>query len=357
MRRSLEQRILNAMLLGGIGAALSACGGSDGPKLPQLAAASPGTLQSCTDVATKAAPANTTIASATVVAAGGLAVAGITTPMPEHCLVKGEMNRRTSAVDGNIWTLITDGTRSHIRTGPGGRKKTPAPAEAAAGGNRTLVIALAGFAGTTLAAVFNLDGWSQLRLYDVTDGCVLVDGVDVRDYDPEMLWSLIGLVPQRPHLFSGTVADNLRYGKADATEDEMWAALDVASADFVAAHPSGLAMPVAQGGLNFSGGQRQRIAIARAVIRQPAIYLFDDAFSALDVHTDTRVRAALSSVADDATVVIVSQRLSTVVAADQIVVLDNGTVVGVGTHASLLQTCSVYREFVDSQALAVGGVS
>ena len=214
----------------------------------------------------------------------------------------------------------------------------------------TAVVGSTGSGKSTLLALL-------CRLYDVTDGCVLVDGVDVRDYDPEMLWSLIGLVPQRPHLFSGTVADNLRYGKADATEDEMWAALDVASADFVAAHPSGLAMPVAQGGLNFSGGQRQRIAIARAVIRQPAIYLFDDAFSALDVHTDTRVRAALSSVADDATVVIVSQRLSTVVAADQIVVLDNGTVVGVGTHASLLQTCSVYREFVDSQALAVGGVS
>ncbi len=151
------------------------------------------------------------------------------------------------------------------------------------------------------------------RLYDVTGGSVRVDGVDVRDYDTEQLWSAIGLVPQRGYLFSGTVADNLRYGKADATDDEMWEALRVAAADdFVRAHADGLAMPVAQGGINFSGGQRQRLAIARAVIRRPAIYLFDDAFSALDVHTDARVRAALREVSADATVVIVSQRISTV---------------------------------------------
>ena len=142
------------------------------------------------------------------------------------------------------------------------------------------------------------------RLYDVTDGAVHVDGIDVRDYDTEQLWSAIGLVPQRGYLFSGTVADNLRYGKADATDEEMWEALRVASADdFVRAHADGLAMPVAQGGINFSGGQRQRLAIARAVIRRPAIYLFDDAFSALDVHTDARVRAALREVSADATVV------------------------------------------------------
>ena len=135
------------------------------------------------------------------------------------------------------------------------------------------------------------------RLYDVTGGSVRVDGVDVRDYDTEQLWSAIGLVPQRGYLFSGTVADNLRYGKADATDEEMWDALRVAAADdFVRAHPDGLAMPVAQGGINFSGGQRQRLAIARAVIRRPAIYLFDDAFSALDVHTDARVRASLRDV-------------------------------------------------------------
>ena len=153
------------------------------------------------------------------------------------------------------------------------------------------------------------------RLYDVTAGSVRVDGVDVRDYDTEQLWSAIGLVPQRGYLFSGTVAENLRYGKADATDDEMWEALRVAAADdFVRAHADGLDMPVAQGGINFSGGQRQRLAIARAVIRRPAIYLFDDAFSALDVHTDARVRAALREVSADSTVVIVSQRISTVAA-------------------------------------------
>ena len=150
---------------------------------------------------------------------------------------------------------------------------------------------------------------------------------------PEQLWSAIGVVPQRGYLFSGTVADNLRYGKADATEDEMWDALQVAAADdFVRAHADGLEMRVAQGGINFSGGQRQRLAIARAVIRRPAVYLFDDAFSALDVHTDARVRAALREVSADSTVMIVSQRISTVAEADQIVVIDDGRVVGAGTH-------------------------
>lgn len=213
--------------------------------------------------------------------------------------------------------------------------------------------------GTTTAVVGSTgSGKSTLislicRLFDVTEGSVAVDGVDVRDYDVEALWSTIGLVPQRGYLFSGTVAENLRYGKADATDDEMWAALRVASADsFVAAHADGLEMRVAQGGINFSGGQRQRLAIARAVIRRPAVYLFDDAFSALDVHTDARVRAALAEVSADATVVIVSQRISTVVDADQIVVIDDGTVVGVGTHDSLLVDCPVYAEFADSQAIS-----
>jgi ATP-binding cassette subfamily B protein len=190
------------------------------------------------------------------------------------------------------------------------------------------------------------------RMYDVTGGSVKVDGVDVRDYDTEQLWSSIGLVPQRGYLFSGTVADNLRYGKADATDNEMWEALRVASADdFVRAHGDGLNMPVAQGGINFSGGQRQRLAIARAVIRLPAIYLFDDAFSALDVHTDARVRAALRDVAARSTVVIVSQRISTVVEADQVVVIDDGRVVGVGTHDTLLADCPTYAEFADSQSV------
>ena len=214
--------------------------------------------------------------------------------------------------------------------------------------------------GTTTAIVGSTgSGKSTLislicRLYDVTGGSVLIDGYDVRDYHTEQLWSAIGLVPQRGYLFSGTVADNLRYGKADATDEEMWDALRVAAADdFVRANADGLAMPVAQGGINFSGGQRQRLAIARAVIRRPAIYLFDDAFSALDVHTDARVRAALSDVNAQSTVVIVSQRISTVAGADQIVVVDDGQVVGVGGHETLLSTCPTYAEFADSQSLGV----
>ncbi|MET0450555.1 MAG: ABC transporter ATP-binding protein, partial [Mycobacterium sp.] len=176
-------------------------------------------------------------------------------------------------------------------------------------------ISLTARPGTTTAVVGSTgSGKSTLislicRMFDVTGGSVAVDGVDVRDHDVETLWATIGLVPQRGYLFSGTVAENLRYGKADATDDEMWDALRVAAADgFVSAHPEGLKMPVAQGGINFSGGQRQRIAIARAVIRRPALYLFDDAFSALDVRTDARVRAALGEVSATATVVIVSQR-------------------------------------------------
>jgi ATP-binding cassette, subfamily B, multidrug efflux pump len=222
-------------------------------------------------------------------------------------------------------------------------------------------VSLSALPGTTTAIVGSTgSGKSSLvslicRLYDVTDGAVIVDGVDVRDYDTEQLWSTIGLVPQRGYLFSGTVADNLRYGKADATDAEMWEALRVAAADdFVAAHADGLQMRAAQGGINFSGGQRQRLAIARAVIRRPAVYLFDDAFSALDVHTDARVRAALREVSADSTVIIVSQRMSTVAEADQVIVIDNGKVVGAGTHASLLADCATYAEFVDSQSLAAG---
>jgi ATP-binding cassette subfamily B multidrug efflux pump len=213
-------------------------------------------------------------------------------------------------------------------------------------GTTTAVVGSTGSGKSTLVALI-------CRLYDVTSGSVSVDGVDVRDFDPERLWAAIGLVPQRGYLFSGTVADNLRYGKADASEDEMWEALRVAAADdFVRAHPDGLAMRVAQGGANFSGGQRQRLAIARAVIRRPAVYLFDDAFSALDVHTDARVRAALREVAADATVIVVSQRISTVAQADQIVVIDDGRLVGAGTHDELLAACPQYAEFVDSQSLA-----
>jgi ATP-binding cassette, subfamily B, multidrug efflux pump len=212
-------------------------------------------------------------------------------------------------------------------------------------GETTAIVGSTGSGKSTLISLI-------CRLYDVTGGSVLIDGSDVRDYDTEQLWSAIGLVPQRGYLFSGTVADNLRYGKADATEAQMWDALRVAAADdFVRAHADGLAMPVAQGGINFSGGQRQRLAIARAVIRRPAIYLFDDAFSSLDVHTDARVRASLRDVSANSTVVIVSQRISTVAEADQIVVVDDGSVVGFGTHDTLLETCPTYAEFADSQSV------
>ncbi|BBZ77062.1 putative ABC transporter ATP-binding protein [Mycolicibacterium anyangense] len=215
-------------------------------------------------------------------------------------------------------------------------------------GTTTAIVGCTGSGKSTLISLI-------CRLYDVTGGAVHVDGIDVRDYDTEELWSALGLVPQRGYLFSGTVAENLRYGKSDATEEEMWAALRVAAADdFVAAHRDGLGMRVAQGGINFSGGQRQRLAIARAVIRRPAIYLFDDAFSALDVHTDARVRAALREVSAGSTIIVVSQRISTVMQADHIVVVDGGRVVGAGSHDTLLADCPTYAEFVDSQSLGAG---
>ena len=222
-------------------------------------------------------------------------------------------------------------------------------------------VSLTALPGTTTAIVGSTgSGKSTLislicRFYDVTAGAVVVDGVDVRDYDTKRLWSGIGLVPQRGYLFSGTVADNLRYGKTDASEAEMWEALRVAGADgFVRAHDDGLQMRVAQGGINFSGGQRQRLAIARAVIRRPAIHLFDDAFSALDVHTEARVRASLREISADSTTIVVTQRVSTASAADQVIVIDAGKLVGAGTHESLLADCPTYAEFVDSQSLSAG---
>ncbi|GGM62772.1 multidrug ABC transporter ATP-binding protein [Micromonospora sonchi] len=188
------------------------------------------------------------------------------------------------------------------------------------------------------------------RLVDVTAGAVLVDGVDVRELAPDELWRRIGLVPQRPYLFTGTVATNLRYGNPDATDEELWAALEIAQArDFVEAMPEGLDAPITQGGTNVSGGQRQRLAIARALVRQPEIYLFDDSFSALDLGTDARLRAALRPVTATAAVVIVAQRVSTIVDADQIIVLEDGGVVGVGRHEDLLTTCPTYAEIVASQ--------
>jgi ATP-binding cassette, subfamily B, multidrug efflux pump len=191
------------------------------------------------------------------------------------------------------------------------------------------------------------------RLFDVTRGRVLVDGVDVRDLEPERLWSVIGLIPQKAYLFSGTVRSNLLHGRPEATDDELWQALEIAqAADFVRAMPEGLDAPIAQGGTNVSGGQRQRLAIARAVAKRPEIYLFDDSFSALDLATDARLRAALRPVTRDATVLIVAQRVSTIRDADLILVLEDGVVVGRGTHHELLADCPTYIEIVESQLSA-----
>jgi len=210
-------------------------------------------------------------------------------------------------------------------------------------------VAIIGSTGAGKSTLLNL----VPRLFDVTRGRVLVDGVDVRELSPELLWSRLGLVPQKAFLFSGTIATNLVHGLPDATEEQMWEALEIAQArDFVEASPDGLRSAVAQGGTNFSGGQRQRLAIARAVIRRPEIYLFDDSFSALDLTTDARLRAALRPVTRDATVVIVAQRVSTIRDADVIVVLDDGAVVGRGTHDELLDHCETYREIVESQLTA-----
>jgi ATP-binding cassette subfamily B protein len=210
-------------------------------------------------------------------------------------------------------------------------------------GETTAIVGSTGAGKTTLVNLVP-------RLFDATSGTVLVDGVDVRELDPDVLWQRIGLVPQKPYLFSGTVASNLRYGKPDATESEMWEALRVAqAADFVGAMPGGLEATIEQGGTNVSGGQRQRLAIARALIRRPEIYLFDDSFSALDLATDARLRAALGPYTRDAAVVIVAQRVSTIATADRIIVLEDGLLVGSGGHEELLATCPTYAEIVESQ--------
>ena len=210
--------------------------------------------------------------------------------------------------------------------------------------------------GTTTAIVGGTgSGKSTLvnllpRLLDVTGGSVLIDGVDVRDIPLEELWDLFGLVPQRGFLFGGTVGSNVRFGRPDATDDEVWDALTVAQArEFVDLLPEGLDAPIDQGGVNLSGGQRQRLAIARCIVRDPLIYLFDDSFSALDYATDARLRGALRSLTRGKTVVIVAQRVSTIMDADRIVVLDNGRVAGIGTHDDLMETCEAYREIAASQ--------
>ncbi|GAB3747563.1 ABC transporter ATP-binding protein [Microlunatus parietis] len=213
-------------------------------------------------------------------------------------------------------------------------------------GQTTAIIGSTGAGKTTLISLIP-------RLFDATGGSVTVDGAEVRELDGEALWAKIGLVPQRPYLFTGTVASNLRYGNPDATDDELWHALRVAQAeDFVRAMPDQLESSIAQGGTNVSGGQRQRLAIARALVKKPEIYIFDDSFSALDVATDARLRAALKAETANAAVIIVGQRVATIADADVIIVLEDGAVVGRGTHDELLLDCPTYAEIVDSQLSA-----
>jgi len=209
--------------------------------------------------------------------------------------------------------------------------------------------AIVGSTGSGKSTLINL----LPRFYDATEGGVLIDGVDVRDMRQEDLWALIGLIPQQAYLFGGTVASNLRYGNEQATDDDLWHALGIAQAqEFVSEMQGGLEAPIDQGGTNVSGGQRQRLAIARALVKRPQVLVFDDSFSALDFKTDSLLRAALREDTADATVIIVAQRVGTIMHADQIVVLEAGEIAGVGTHAELMERCETYREIVYSQLSA-----
>ncbi|MEV7634118.1 ABC transporter ATP-binding protein [Microbacterium sp. NPDC089318] len=213
-------------------------------------------------------------------------------------------------------------------------------------GQTTAIIGSTGAGKTTLVNLMP-------RLFDATSGAVLIDGVDVRDLHPDLLWGHIGLVPQRPYLFTGTVRSNLLYGNPDATEDELWEALEIAQArDFVEEMEERLDAPISQGGTNVSGGQRQRLAITRALVKRPELYIFDDSFSSLDTGTDARLRRALKRSTAGATMVVIAQRVSSIVDADQILVLDDGRIVARGTHQELLETSETYREIVSSQLAA-----
>lgn len=210
-------------------------------------------------------------------------------------------------------------------------------------GETVAIVGSTGAGKTTLVSLLP-------RLFDVTAGAVRVGGVDVREADLDLLWKSIGLVPQRPFLFSGTVASNLRFGREDATDDELWHALEIAQGrDFVEAMEGGLDGKIAQGGTNVSGGQRQRLAIARAIVHRPAVLVFDDSFSALDLSTDARLRQALWQELPEVTKIVVAQRVSTITGADRIVVLEDGRMAGLGTHEELLQSSTTYREIVESQ--------
>jgi ATP-binding cassette subfamily B protein len=270
------------------------------------------------------------------------------TEAPRAAVSAGRVNevlRAQSSITAPKKPVTTMNTRGHLEL-RGAEKPVLRDVSLVARPGET--VAILGSTGSGKSTLLSL----ALRLYDVTGGQVLVNGVDIRDLDPLTLHKIIGYVPQKAHLFSGTIASNLRYGKEDATDDELWHALEIAQAtEFV--RPLGLDAPITQGGSNVSGGQRQRLAIARTLVRRPEIYLLDDCFSALDLGTEARLRAALAQELGHATVLLVTQRISTVEAASHVIVLEDGQVAGSGTHAELIATNQTYREIAGSQP--VGG--